>query len=106
MQFKLQLALLILLSIALVFIIVRTFFKMESFSQWDDFMTTKITGRKWVYDTPTTRIEYDFKKVDPHTKKETRIAPVTWNSFPEGTPCKFSEMNTEYAEFQSEEEMS
>lgn len=49
-------------------------------NNWDDYKTKKIYGKRWKYDGPTTRVEYNFKSKD-HTGKEKLVAPVTWNSF-------------------------
>ncbi len=40
----------------------KQLFSIEAFtgSKWDDYMTTKITGIKWKYNGPTTRVEYFF----------------------------------------------
>jgi hypothetical protein len=54
---------------------------MESFSTWDSYNTKEIKGTKWKYPNPTTRIEYDFKEIDPFTKEEKKISPLTWNSY-------------------------
>lgn len=84
-------ALCILLSLFLIGIIIRSvFYRVEQFSEWDDYMTQKVTGESWKYDGPTTRIEYDFRMKDPETDVETRISPITWNSFPDGTMCENS----------------
>ena len=62
----------------------KQLFSIEAFtgSKWDDYMTTKITGIKWKYNGPTTRVEYEFDENHPSGKKKNKNGTCNMEFFP------------------------
>lgn len=83
----------VLLFLFFAYLIFMIKFSVEGFAShpWDNHLSSRIVGKTWKYDGPTTRVEYDFvehKPLSDTTTQHVKLAPITHNSFPDGIRCK------------------
>lgn len=81
--------------VLVIYLVIQKLEYYESFTSlhpWNNHLSSRIIGKTWKYDGPTTRVEYEFvehKPLSDKTVQKIKIAPVTHNSYyDKGLKCK------------------